>query len=267
MRALLLLLIPATALARPSLPAWKHVSAVTRCHVRVEPASDAEKTDLLVKARKQFHATEVTLSDLGDGVRQVDVPAVPGHPRKLSGPAARKLASDFLVANANMFGLAPKLDKIEPKDIEETADGGYTIAGAITRTFEGLTETGAYLVTIDSDGHVASAKLGPARVLPAVALCKTTVRPTDGKVVANLIGVKLEVHAIGRVLDGGTITAKSIRKRYPKVIQHGDTELARVIAVEVKSADPKLARVTWTFYVDGESSEVLEQHVDAPPDL
>lgn len=262
------MLVPAIAQARPTLPTWKHVTVVTKCRVRVEAAPDAAKQDLLVRARKQFGATEVTLSDLGDGVLQVDVPAVPGHPRKLSGPAARKLATDFLVAKASLFGLVPKLDKIEAKDVEETADGGYTVGGAITRTFDGLVETGAYIVTIDSDGHVASAKLPSPRVLPAVALCKTTtLRPTDAKVAGNLLGMKLEVHAIGRILDGGTLTAKSIKKRYPTVILHGDRELARVIAVDVKSADPKLAHVSWTFFVDGDTGEVLEQHVDAPPDL
>ncbi len=268
MRALLLLLVPAIASARPALPVWKHVAPVTKCRVRVEAAPDPEKQDLLLKARKRFVATEVTLWDLGDSVRQVEVPAVPGHPRKLSGPAARKVASEFLVANASLFGLEPKLDKIAAKDVEETADGGYTVAGAIARTFEGLAETGAYNVAIDADGHVATVKLGPSRVLPAVPLCKTTtLRPADPKVTAGIIGAKLVVHAIGRDLDGGTVTAKTIRKRYPAVILHGDSELARVIAVEVKSADKKLERVTWTFFVDGDSGEVLEQHVDAPPDL
>jgi hypothetical protein len=269
MRALLLLLVPATALARPSLPGWKHVTHVSKCHVRVEAAPDAEKEALLLRARKQLHSTEVTLWDIGDAVRSVDIPAVPGHPRALEGPTARKAATDFVLANASLFGIEPKLDKLKPRETEQDENnGGWTAAGEITRTFEGVEQTERYVVTFDSDGHIASVKLGPERVLPAVPLCKTTpLRPTDPKVATSLLGQKLIVHAIGRDLDGGVVTLKNIGKRYPAVILFGDKELARVIAVEVKSLDKKLARATWTYYVDGDSGAVLEQHVQAPPDL
>jgi len=266
---LLLLLVPATAFARPALPMWKHVTALSKCRVHVDAAPEPEKQALLLRARKQLHATEVTLWELGDSVRSVDIPAIPGHPRKLSGPGAKKAASDFLVKNASLFGIEPKLDKLKPKDTEETADeGGWTATGAITRTFEGLVQTEPYTVIFDSDGHVASVKLGPQRVLPAVPLCKKTpLAPSSPKVIANVLGQKLVVHAIGRDLDGGVVTAKNVGKRHPAVILHGDAEIARTIAVEVKSADKKLAAASWTFYVDGDTGEVLEQRVHAPPDL
>ena len=268
MRALLLLLVPATALARPSLPIWKHVTAVSKCHLRVEAAPDAEKEALLVRARKQLHSTEVTLWDVGDAVRSVDVPAVPGHPRTLSGRAAQKAATDYLAVNAKLFGIEPPLDKIKPTSAEATDAGGWTTAGQIMRTFEGVEQTERYVITFDSDGHISNIKLGPDRVLPAVPLCgRTTLRPADPKVIAGIIGQKLIVHAIGRDLDGGVVTPKNIGKRYPAVILVGDKDVARVIAVEVKSLDKQLARATWTFYVDGDSGAVLEQHVNAPPDL
>jgi hypothetical protein len=268
MRALLLLLIPATALARPALPAWKHVTIVSKCGARLEPAPAAEKEALLLQARKQLHATEVTLWDLGDAVRSVDVPAVPGHPRTLSGRAAQKAATNYLAAHAKLFGIEPRLDKIKPHAAEATDAGGWTTAGDITRTFDGLTETEKYVITFDTDGHIATVRMGPTRLLPAVPICKkTTLRPTDPRVLTNVFGQRLIVHAIGRDLDGGVATAKTIGKRYPIVIQHGDYEIVRAIAVEVKSADRKLARASWTFYVDGDTGAMLEQSINAPPDL
>src|SRR5690242_21335865 len=129
MRALFLLLVPATAFARPSLPAAKHVTIVSKCGARLEPAPEAEQEDLRLQARKQLRATEVTLWDLGDSVRSVDVPALPGHPRTLSGRAAQKAATSYLVANAKLFGIAPRLDKIKPHAAESTDAGGWTTAG------------------------------------------------------------------------------------------------------------------------------------------
>jgi hypothetical protein len=269
MRALFLLLVPATAFARPSLPAAKHVTIVSKCGARLEPAPQAEQEDLRLRARKQLRATEVTLWDLGDSVRSVDVPALPGHPRTLSGRAAQKAASDYLVTNAKLFGLEPRLDKIKSTSAEENTErGGWTIAGKITRTFEKLTETEGYTITFDTDGHIASVRMGPTRLLPAVPLCKkTTLRPSDPAVLRTVIGQPLVVHAIGRDLDGGVVTLKNIGRRYPIVIQHGDTELVRAIAVEVKSSNKALARASWTFYVDGDTGAMLEQSINAPPDI
>ena len=268
MRSLLLLLVPAIAYGRPALPTWRHVTAVSKCRVRLDAAPDAEQKELLVTARKKLGATEVTLWDLGDSVRTAELPAAPTGSRALTGPAARKAAHDFIVARASLFGLVPAVDKIVPKETEQDTDGRWSAAGEITRTFEGLKQTESYLVSFDDDGHVAKVDLGPTRVLPAVPLCKVTpLTPRDPRVIANVIGTKLVVHAIGRDLDGGTVTAKSIGKRYPTVIIHDGNEVARVIAVEVKSADPKLARASWTFYVEGDTGEVLDQREHAPPDL
>jgi hypothetical protein len=249
-QALLLLLL---------LPTWKHITIVSKCGARLEPAPQAEQENLRLEARKQLRATEVTLWDLGDSVRSIDVPALP----------AQKAASDYLVTHAKLFGLEPRLDKIKSTSAEENTErGGWTIAGKITRRFEGLTETEGYTITFDTDGHIASVRMGPTRLLPAVPLCKkTTLRPSDPAVLRTVIGQPLVVHAIGRDLDGGVVTAKSIGKRYPIVIQHGDYELVRAIAVEVKSSNKALARASWTFYVDGDTGAMLEQSIDAPPDL
>jgi hypothetical protein len=244
MRAALVLVMMTTAAAADP-PTWTHIRQVSRCRVLLEPG---DRDELRTKMQDRLVApVQIQISPLGDHVEWMRSSQLPGPahaPRTTT--EARQLARDFLVANADLFGVGfelPNIDLVPAK----SSHRGWAFTAPIRRTvvvaqsYEVMSRVD---VELDPRGRVTFASVGPG-LLPRFAICDgPQLRKFDPRLLANVVGARLA--------DGLVVERADVVSIDAGVIALDEATYAVAYTIVVDHDHHR-----WRFVVDGDTGDVI----------
>ena len=244
MRAVLVFVVVTTASADTrELPTWTHIKQLGRCRVQLEPV---DRDELRTAMQDRLVApVQVQISPLGDHVesmRSTQMPAPKLAPKTVT--EARQLARDFLVANADLFGVSFELPNIDL--VPAHATRGWAFTGSVRRTVvvsQSYEVSSQVDIELDPRGRITFASVGTA-LMPRFAICDgPQLRKLDPKLLAHVVGAPLPYGAVDRAdihsIDLGVIAIDELTFAvgYQIVVDHDHHR--------------------WRFAIDGDTGDVI----------
>jgi hypothetical protein len=190
-------------------------------------------------------AVQVQVSPLGDHVesmRSTQLPAPKIAPRTAT--EARQLARDFLVANADLFGVSFELPNIDLVPAHATRGWAFTASVRRTVVVSQSYEVSSQVdIELDPRGRVTFASVGTG-LMPRFSICDgPQLRKLDPKLLAHVLGAQLPYGPVDRAdihsIDGGVIPIDELTFAvgYQIVVDHD--------------------RHRWRFAIDGDTGDVI----------